>query len=154
MSSHTESRLVTAETELAKERENNRLKIGRLESTIERMNEEMKIKCAENAQQQTQLEMHERQATAGNPALGTNSTFSIIENWFFISENQLKSLRDDNSKIYEELNAKAQEVATLSHQLNNLTDERNYLDNECQRLNSILMSFHNESRSFPFYSRL
>ena len=70
ISSHTESRLVTAETELTKERENNRLKIGRLENTIERMGEELKMKSAESAQLANQLDVSQQKAVAGHPAIG------------------------------------------------------------------------------------
>ena len=68
--SHTESRLVTAETELTKERENNRLKIGRLENTIERMAEELKMKSAESAQLSGQLDLSQQKAVEGHPAVG------------------------------------------------------------------------------------
>ena len=68
--SHTESRLVTAETELTKERENNRLKIGRLENTIERMTEELKMKSAESAQLSGQLDLSQQKAVEGHPAVG------------------------------------------------------------------------------------
>ena len=62
--------MVTAETELAKERENNRLKIGRLENTIERVSEELKMKSAESDQLTKQIDVMQRNAAAGNPIIG------------------------------------------------------------------------------------
>ena len=55
---------------MTKERENNRLKIGRLENTIERMTEELKMKSAESAQLSSQLDLSQQKAVEGHPAVG------------------------------------------------------------------------------------
>ena len=68
--------MVTAETELAKERENNRLKIGRLENTIERVSEELKMKSAESDQLTKQIDVMQRNAAAGNPIIGKLTSLS------------------------------------------------------------------------------
>ena len=153
--SHTESRLVTAETELTKERENNRLKIGRLENTIERMGEELKMKSAEAAQLANQLDLSQQRAVAGHPAIGEYIEANQLAyelNFFFVAE-QVNHLKAENATIIERFNGQSADLVRISTQLNSLADERNYLDNECQRLNSLLMNFHNESRSFSLFTR-
>ena len=70
----------------------------------------------------------------------------------FIAE-QVNHLKAENAQIIERFNGQSAELVRISTQLNSLADERNYLDNECQRLNSLLMNFHNESRSFSLFTR-
>ena len=144
--------MVTAETELAKERENNRLKIGRLENTIERVSEELKMKSAESDQLTKQIDVMQRNAAAGNPIIGKFDQFEHETHYHF-SEEQISYLKSENAQIIERYNGQSAELVRLSTQLNSLADERNYLDNECQRLNSLLMNFHSESRSLSLFTR-
>ena len=55
--SHTENRLVTAETELTKERESNRLKQAKLENIVERLKEELNLKSSEIIHLNKQMEL-------------------------------------------------------------------------------------------------
>jgi chromosome segregation ATPase len=129
--SHTENRLVTAEAELTKERENNRLKSAKLENIIERLKEELNLKCSEITHLTYRCEQSEQQIQADTP----------------FTEKQIKLLKNENKNLMAKMDGQVQEIMKTHGQLAQLTDERNYLDGECQRLNSLLMNFHNQTRS-------
>ena len=62
-------------------------------------------------------------------------------------EKQIKLLKNENKNLMTKMDGQVQEIMKTHGQLAQLTDERNYLDRECQRLNSLLMNFHNQTRS-------
>lgn len=62
-------------------------------------------------------------------------------------EKQIKLLKNENKNLMAKMDGQVQEIMKTHGQLAQLTDERNYLDGECQRLNSLLMNFHNQTRS-------
>ena len=61
-------------------------------------------------------------------------------------------LKEENRNVMAKFEFQSQELFKLNGQLGMLADERNYLDGECQRLNNMLVQFHNESRSFSIHS--
>ena len=66
--------MITAEAELAKERETNRLKLAKLENTIERMREELNLKCSEITHLTYRCEQSEQQIQADTPFTGEESS--------------------------------------------------------------------------------
>ena len=111
------------------------------------------MKSAESDQLTKQIDVMQRNAAAGNPIIGKCEYFVAKCEAIISSEEQISNLKTENAQIIERYNGQSAELVRLSNQLSSLADERNYLDNECQRLNSLLMNFHSESRSLSLFTR-
>ena len=129
------------------------MKSAKLENIIERLKEELNLKCSEITHLTYRCEQSEQQIQADTPFTGAFSQNLI---WFMVCtsrvnfyhlEKQIKLLKNENKNLMAKMDGQVQEIMKTHGQLAQLTDERNYLDGECQRLNSLLMNFHNQTRS-------